>query len=196
MPIHVPGKRNKGNNPAKRNAVAVLNITAMVDMFTVLTVFLLQNYATTNQVLPLDESVDLPQAREVKELKPSNVVVLDKDGVTLNNVKICDFNTVKGQQDWLVKPLADNLQKLIQEGDAKKASLGNKIKEAVTQAKGSAQKQDDGDDFRKITVQADRTIDFLTVKKIMYTVTEAGVQEINFAVLKKPGDSGPPKAGI
>lgn len=188
MPIHVPGN-HKGGNPARRNAVAVLNITAMVDMFTVLTVFLLQNYATTNQVLPLDETVDLPQAQEVKELKPSNVVVLDKNGLSLNNVKITDFRSVQEQQDWLVKPLAESLQKMIQEGDAKKASLGNKIREAVSQGKGQA--KDDGDDYRKITVQADKTIDFLTVKKVMFTVTEAGVQEINFAVLKKPGDSNP-----
>ena len=45
------------------------------------------------------------------------------------------------------------------------------------------------DDFLKLTIQADKTVDFLSVKKIMYTVTEAGIQEINFAVLKKPEDS-------
>src|SRR5580698_4066266 len=104
MAIFAPGKRGHGRfnrvNAAKRNAVAVLQITAMVDMFTVMTVFLLQNYATTNQVLPLDESVNLPQAQEVKELRPSNVVVLTKDGVSLNNTKVADFRTVKEQEDW------------------------------------------------------------------------------------------------
>lgn len=189
MAIYKPGKRDKhGANPARREAVAVLNITAMVDMFTVLTVFLLQNYASTNQILPLDENVNLPQAHETKELKPSNVVVLTNDGVSLNNVKVADFRTVKEQQDWLVKPLEEQIQQLIKDGDAKKASLGNKIRDAVSQAKGAVP-QDDTDDYRKITVQADKTIDFLTVKKIMYTVTEAGVQEINFAVVKK-GDTG------
>ena len=41
MPIHVPGKRNKRNKKVggKRSAVAVLQLTAMVDMFTVLAVF-------------------------------------------------------------------------------------------------------------------------------------------------------------
>ena len=37
--------------------------------------------------------------------------------------------------------------------------------------------------FRRVTVQADKKIDFLTIKKIMYTVTEAGAEEINFAVI-------------
>ena len=33
-------------------------------------------------------------------------------------------------------------------------------------------------------------IDFLTVKKVMFTVTEAGVHEINFAVIKKDSEVG------
>lgn len=189
MPIYVPGKRDRkgGHKSTKREAVAVLQLTAMVDMFTVLTVFLLQNYATTNQVLPLEENVDLPSAHEVKELKPSNVVVISPDGLSLNNVKIADFRTVKEQQDWMIKPLAQNLAQLIKDGEARKQSLPTKIRDAVSEAKGN--KAQEADDFRKITVQADRNIDFLTVKKVMFTVTEAGVQEINFAVLKKPKDA-------
>jgi biopolymer transport protein ExbD len=41
----------------------------------------------------------------------------------------------------------------------------------------------------KMTLQADKDIDFLSIKKVLYTLTEAGVQEINFAVIKvKPED--------
>ena len=195
MAIHVPGNRRGAANPAKRNAVMVLNITAMVDMFTVLTVFLLQNYASTNQVLPLVDNVDLPKAHETKELKPSNVVVLSADGIVINNVKVADFRTVKEQQDWMIKPLSDSVEQLIKDGDARKLTLQNKIRDAVSQAKGLPAKDAETDDYRKITIQADRSVDFLTVKKIMYTVTEAGIQEINFAVLKQPNeDAGAAKA--
>jgi biopolymer transport protein ExbD len=193
MAIYKPGKRDKhGANPARRDAVMVLNITAMVDMFTVLTVFLLQNYATTNQVLPLDESVNLPQAHETKELKPSTVVVLTTEGVSLGNEKLADFRTIKEQQDWLIKPLAEKIQQLIKDGDARKGSLGNKIRDAVSQAKNpnGTPAASEPDEYRKVTVQADKTIDFLTVKKVMFTVTEAGMQEINFAVIKKPNEGG------
>jgi biopolymer transport protein ExbD len=40
------------------------------------------------------------------------------------------------------------------------------------------------EDFRRVTVQADKVIDAGTVKKVMYTLTEAGASEINFAVLR------------
>lgn len=192
MPIHVPGKRNRRGKmkTGKRSAVATLNMTAMVDMFTVLCVFLLQNYATTNQVLPMPEKVDLPSAHEVKELKPSNVVVVSPDGIVLNNIKVAEFRSVKEQEDWIIKALQETLQKSIQDGEAKKQSLGSQLRDAVNEAK-QVPKNAEPDEFRKLTIQADRNVDFLTIKKVMFTVTEAGIQEINFAVMKKTPESKP-----
>lgn len=188
MAIYVPGKRNRHGRAGggRRSAVVALNMTAMVDMFTVLCVFLLQNYATTNQVLPMPDKVQLPAAHEVKELKPSNVVIIGEDGILLNNTKVAEFRAVKEQEDWTIKPLQDLLEKTVQEGRTRKGTLGNQIRDAVQQAKGAAGKPvDDVEDFEKITIQSDKTVDFLTVKKVMFTVTEAGMKEINFAVLKK-----------
>jgi len=186
MAIHVPGKRNRHGKlgGGRRSAVAHLNMTAMVDMFTVLCVFLLQNYATTNQILPLPDKVDLPAAHETKELKPSNVVIIAEDGILLNNVKVAEFKDVKESQDWMIKPLQEFLVKAVQEAEAKKRTLGNQLRTAVNEAK-QMPKAEDSDDHLKITVQADKKVDFLTVKKIMYTVTNSGMREINFAVIKK-----------
>lgn len=195
MAIRVPGKRDRGGHQksSKRDAVAVLQLTAMVDMFTVLCVFLLQNYATTNQVLPIDENVALPQAREVKELKPSNVVVISEKGIMFNSTKVAEFDAVKSQEDWMVQPLMAELAKAIEKGEQDKRSFGSKIKGAVNQktdVNGDGSKEDiPTDEFRRVTVQADKKVDFLTVKKIMYTATEAGIIEINFAVLKAAGES-------
>lgn len=190
MPIHVPGYRSRHGKKGggKRSAVVALNMTAMVDMFTVLCVFLLQNYATTNQVLPMPEKVDLPAAQEVKELQPSNVVMIAEDGIMLNNVKVAEFRTVKEQPDLEIAGLADLLKKTIEAGEAKKRTLGNQLRTAVNDAK-QIPKTTEIDEFRKITVQSDKNVDFLTVKKVMFTVTEAGMQEINFAVLKKPEEA-------
>lgn len=191
MAIYAPGRRHgKKAIKGKRNAIVALNMTAMVDMFTVLCVFLLQNYATTNQVLPMPDKVLLPMAKEVKELKPSQVVIIAEDGIMLNNTRVTDFKAVKAQEDWLIKPLADLLDKVIQEGEAKKKTLGSQIRTAVKDAKtkkgpGDPKEEKEVDEFRKITIQSDKMVDFLTVKKIMYTVTESGMYEINFAVMKK-----------
>ncbi|MCB0390525.1 MAG: biopolymer transporter ExbD [Bdellovibrionales bacterium] len=188
MPIYIPGKRDHRNRrvgATKRSAVAVLSLTAMVDMFTVLAVFLLQNYATTNQILYLPEKVELPQASAVKELKPSNVVIVSKDGIFLNETKIVPYLEVKEASDWKINPLVDGVKKLIKDGEEEKKKLSSRIKQAVNEARKNEPEVEEIDKFRKMTIQADQMIDFLTVKKVMYTVTEAGVIEINFAVLKK-----------
>lgn len=190
MAIRVPGIRHRrgGARSSKRSAVAVLQLTAMVDMFTVMVVFLLQNYATTNQVLPISDKVSLPSAMEVRELKPSNVVVISEDGISFNNKIVASIADLNAAEDWLLPSLEKAILEVIRLGNEKKNSIGQKIREAVNEAKTGPQQDEEIDDFLKLTIQADKTVDFLSVKKIMYTVTEAGVQEINFAVLKKPED--------
>jgi biopolymer transport protein ExbD len=155
----------------------------MVDMFTVLCVFLLQNYATTNQVLSMPEAVALPPAHETKELKPSTVVVVSVDGIVVNNIKVAEFRTVKEQEDWIVQPLAEVLKKTVEDGERTKQTVGSQLRDAVNDAK-QLPKPTETDEFRKLTIQADKNIDFLTVKKIMFTANESGIQEINFAVVK------------
>ena len=101
MPIHVPGyrtHRSKKITSTKRNVVAVLQLTAMVDLFTVLVVFLLQNYASTNQILPISETIILPKATATKRLVPSFVVVLSKDKLTFNGKDLENFSQIKNQK--------------------------------------------------------------------------------------------------
>lgn len=191
MAIYVPGLRHKGKaSGGGRSAVVALNMTAMVDMFTVMCVFLLQNYATTNQVLPMPDKVNLPKAHEVKDLKPSNVVIIGQDGVMLNNFKVAEYRAIKEQEDWMIQTLMDQLKKAVEEGEKKKKSVGSQIRNAVSSAKkGDKPAEEEIDEFRKITIQSDKDIEFLTVKKVMYTVTEAGMKEINFAVMKNDSKS-------
>ncbi|MGE4131069.1 MAG: ExbD/TolR family protein [Bdellovibrionales bacterium] len=193
MAIYVPGLRKRGHHGGgggKRSAVVALNMTAMVDMFTVMCVFLLQNYATTNQVLPMPDKVDLPAAHEVKELLPANVVIIGEDGIMLNNLRVADFRTVKEQEDWTIQPLLENLKKSVEEAEASSKSVGNQIKKAVNKAK-SDKEEPEIPDYMRITIQSDKNVDFLTVKKVMFTVTEAGMKEINFAVIKREGEAKP-----
>lgn len=189
MPIHVPGRRDRHHKlkgGGKRSVVAILSLTAMVDMFTVLVVFLLQNYATTGQVIEIPEGVDLPTAAQVKELKPTGVVIIGKNDVKVNNTTVIDLDSVKAQQDWMVEPLRAEVEKLIAAGEKNKVALTSQLRDAVDRIKnGDKVANPETDEFRRMTIQADKTLDFLTLKKIMYTVTEAGVFEINFAVLKE-----------
>ena len=76
---------------------------------------------------------------------------------------------------------------MIEEGELAKKSIANKIKDAVNNRDGNAKPVID--DFRKVTIQADKKAIYGTVRKVMFAVTNAGIYEINFAVIKT-SDSG------
>lgn len=189
MPIQRPGERYRyhrilNRKKGKRSLTAILSLTAMVDMFTVLAIFLLQNYNVKDFIVYTPKEVILPKAQSTKELKPAFVITVSKKEILLDKTAVASFAEVQSQQDWLIKSLYDQLQQgLIKSKQEFLGKLQNKIKTAVEDARG--EKDEDPFAWKKITIQSDKDIDFLTVKKIMYTVTEAGAGEINFAVIKK-----------
>jgi biopolymer transport protein ExbD len=194
MAIQVPGQRDRHGRKAgaKRSVVAVLSLTAMVDLFTVLVVFLLQNYATTGEILDIPEGVKLPDAAEVKNLKPANVIIVSNKEVKLNNITVATLQEVKGMEDWEVPKLKLQIEEAIKQGEEDKKKIGQQLKSAVEKIKiGDKATEEEIDEFRRITIQADEKTDFLTLKKVMYTATESGIFEINFAVLKRAEEPVP-----
>lgn len=187
MPIYAPGLRDRHNRPrrgGKRSIVAMLPLTAMVDMFTVLAVFLLQNYQTTGEVIELRDDVKLPKASQTKELKPANVVMVSPKEITLDKIKVIDIAQVRSQVDWEIPFLATTILAKFKTLEENRKLLGlEKVKQAIDQNKPESQREKP-EDLRRVTVQADKSIDFLTIKKVMYTLYQAGASEINFAVLK------------
>ncbi len=194
MAIHRPGERHRYHNilskrKGKRGVTAVLSLTAMVDMFTVLVIFLLQNYNATGEILYIPKEVTLPKASTVKELKPAFVVTISNKEILLDKNVVATFEEVRANNDdWMIKRLHDELQTALQKAQVEQESkLQNQIRDAVDTTRG--QKEQDPNAWKKVTIQADKGVDFLTVKKVMYTVTEAGAGEINFAVTKNSQDS-------
>lgn len=188
MAIFKPGQRFRYHNilskrGGKRNLTPILSLTAMVDMFTVLVIFLLQNYNATGEILHIPKEVVLPQASAVRELKPAHVVTISNKEILLDTKVVATFEEVKGAEDWMINNLRTELVTAMAKSKAEaEGRLQNKIRGVVDNVKG--QPEEEKEPWSKITVQCDKGIDFGTVKKVMYTVTEAGASEINFAVMK------------
>ena len=192
MAIYKPGERHRNHNilkrrKGKRGIVAMLSLTAMVDMFTVLVIFLLQNFSGQEQMLILHKNLQLPEASSTKDLKPAFVVVVTNKEIFLDKTVVATFTDVKTQKEWMIQKLFDEMKTGLQRAkDENNALIGKKIKDAVDQAVQNP--KDDPNGWNKVTIEADKNVDILTVKKVMYTVTEAGAGEINFAVTKKPNE--------
>lgn len=193
MAIFRPGERHRYHNilkkqKNKRGVTAVLSLTAMVDMFTVLVIFLLQNFSATGEILYIPKEVMLPKANRVNELKPSVVVTVSAKEVLIDRTPVATFAEVEEAKDWVIPNLRDQVRVILEKAKLdQEAKLQNKIRTAVDKTLGKDE-DEDPNAWRKVTLQADKDIDYLTLKKIMYSIYEAGGGPINFAVAKKSDD--------
>lgn len=189
MAIFRPGQRHRNHNILKRrgnkrSVTAILSLTAMVDMFTVLAVFLLQNYNTTGEILYIPKEVTLPKANRVIDLKPSLVVTISPKELLIDNTRVASFEEVRDSKSWVIPSLRDQARIFLEKAKAdQEAKLQSKLSKVVSKTLGD--EPVDLNAWKKVTIQADKTIDFLTLKKIMYSVYEAGGGPINFAVSKE-----------
>lgn len=185
MAIHEPGvkfrhSRLLSKHGKGRDVTVVLSLTAMVDMFTVLVIFLLQNYNATGEVLYIPKEVTLPKAESIKELKPSHVVTVSNKEILLDKDVVAKFGDITEQKDWMIPVLEQKLKDAMAKTEAEERDkMSRKLKMAIDKV------VLDPKELRKVTIQADKGVTFLTLKKVMYTVTEAGASEINFAVTKQ-----------
>lgn len=187
MAIYKPGEKFRyhrllSRRGSKRGITAELDLTAMVDMFTVLVVFLLQNFNATGEVIFIPKEVTLPKAESTKELTPATVVTISNKEILIGDRAILSFEEVKNQVDWNIPKLQEEVKFALEKAKIEQETkLQNQVKNAVDKIKG--QEVEDRS-WSKVTIQADKGIDFLTIKKVLSTVTEAGAGEISFAVTK------------
>ena len=189
MAIYRPGQRHRNHNILKRRAskravTVVLSLTAMVDMFTVLAVFLLQNYNTTGEILYIPKEVTLPKASRVIELAPSLVITISNKEILIDKTHVATFEEVKNSTSWVIPKLRDQTRDFLEKvKNEQEAKLQSKLEKVVNNTLRNESK--DPNAWKKVTIQADKSIDYLTLKKIMYSIYEAGGGPLNFAVAKE-----------
>lgn len=183
MAIYIPGKRDRHGKLAgmKQRAVVNLSLTALIDMFVILVIFLLQSYKSTGEIIQIPKGVELPKAGQTKELRPAHIVTLTQEEVLFDKDVVGRLEDIKNQKDWMIPAL----RAMVVEAMARdEQTLKSRIKNALPGQKPETDQNAalTEENKRKITISADKKTDFLTIKKIMYTVSEAGMSEINFAV--------------
>ena len=149
-----------------RNRVRVtkMNLTSLMDVFTILVFFLLVNSANT-EVLETPKQITLPDS--VVEQKPRETVVIFVSP---------DQVTVQGEVVVRVEDILTTNQQNI-------AAIGERLAELSKNVIGLRTRQ--VAESQEVTILADRTVPFTVVKKVMSTCTSQGYGQISLAVLQK-----------
>jgi biopolymer transport protein ExbD len=177
MPIVIPGKR-----PAKRfekskilggkisrgrkGTNAELNVVPMVDMMTLLVIFLLQQFSTTGEVLYMQKDIKLPSAQhgQINEIAP--VVAVSAEQVVVTGVKVADVRELDQDPGYLNIPALEE-------------RLRDEKKKWEFIHQNDPEKKWDG----LVNIQADKAVPFRIVKRVMYSCGVAGYFNVNFAAM-------------
>ena len=90
---------------------AELNLTSMVDMLTILVVFLLQTFSASGELLTVSKNITLPEAVNFRDLEQAPIIAVSRDSVTLNGDPKADSQELSRENtvDWKIPQLHDDL---------------------------------------------------------------------------------------
>ena len=180
MPIVTPGKR-----PAKRfeksrilggkmvkgrkGTNAELNVVPMVDMMTMLVIFLLQQFSSTGEVLYMQKDIKLPDARHGQQIEVAPVIAISAEQVVVSGQKVAVVGEVERDPSQIITLLVEKLR------DEKKKW------DFIHQNDADREKAWKGD----VNVQADVKVPFRIVRRVMASAAEAGYGSVNLAALEE-----------
>lgn len=158
----LPGLRRRQSHKGK-NSEAGLSLTPMIDIFSILVIFLLMNFSTTGEIFFINKNIKLPPAKNTNPLESRPLL-----SIVGNNVVFEMENKV-----GLPTRIEESLDQLHQ------------LKLSLEQLKNRHQKLHPNQSFKgDINIQADESANFGNVKKVLRVLTEKGWTAISFATRK------------
>jgi biopolymer transport protein ExbD len=152
--------RRMARHHGRHKMVATLNLTSLMDIFTILLIFLLVNNNNAAK-LPEDQDIQLPEST-AQEL-PNDVLIIQVSAtnVIIDGRKIADTQAVRAQEERTVDALVEELK--------------YRASRALAM---------DVEEEREVMIQADRDVPYAVIKKLMRSCMETPYTKVAFAVLK------------
>lgn len=187
MPIVTPGKRpcarlqkskvfgKKGGFGKKHGGYASLNLTPMVDMFTIIVIYLIQNFSSDGDILYMSKDIQLPNITAQMKLERAPVVSVSAESVSLDGSRVIDVADLTRDETWNIPAL----------------------EEAMREARKKIEASSDafrGDGFKGVVnIQVDKAVQFKVLKKVMFACNQAGFGNVSFAGYTVTAGATPPK---
>lgn len=163
-------RRQRYKPEIKKNTTFALNITSMTDMFTIMLVFLLQTFSTSDVEITPVNGLRLPASNSTSNPVEGIKISISKELIqigdkTLAHVKNqqVDNNDIDPKDKNFIPKLFQALEEISKVND--RAALKAAIKEG------------------RILLQADESLPYQTIKKIMYTSSMAGFPQLKLVTV-------------
>ncbi len=146
-----------------------LNITSMMDMFTIILVFLLKSFSTEGQLVTPAEGLTLPSSTVEQHAKPGLSIKVSDDRILVEDKLVLKgegFEEAVKQQGFLIDKLERVLKRYAEEGKKSSDMYGEEFS-------------------GEITIQGDVTVPYRTLVRVIYTCGQAGFPKTNLIVYRE-----------
>jgi biopolymer transport protein ExbD len=169
-------RRARRRARAKAEEISELNITAMMDMMTIILVFLLKSYSASSLNVNLSDQLKIPQS--TTQVQPQDNINVT---ISLREVAVNDRRAVRTENGLI--PAADK------EGGKPDAfyvgAIHDALKKEVDKQKYIAQYNSRQPFTGRVNIIADRRIPYRTVMEVLYTAGQTELGEYKFMVMKQ-----------
>jgi len=151
-----------------------LMITSMMDMFTIILVFLLKSYSAEGSILTNADNLVLPNSISKKKPKEVNLQVqITHDMILVDNQPVA--------------PTEDARRIPLENPDPIVIKLQEKLAACFTQEEEMVKMGALNEVSGKVIVQMDKNLEFDILYKVMNTCGKVGYNKMNFAVMEREG---------
>ena len=149
-----------------RNRVKItkMNLTSLMDVFTILVFFLLVNSGSV-EVMEAPKEMTLPESRIEAKPRETVVIFISRDEVTVQGESVVLVSEIQNANGQDIAPIGERLE------EVSESIIGLRT-QIVAESK-------------EVTILADRSVPFNVIKKVMSTCTSRGFERISLAVLQK-----------
>ncbi len=159
IPSHI---KKHDTNPGKVR----LNLTSMMDMFTIILVFLLKTYSTDGMLIQPSEYLTLPTSTIEKSPEVALDLVISKEWIMVNHEPVVTVSEVLAFEGLIVQSLKEKLEVYAREAKRMEELYGTKFS-------------------GKVTIQGDKEIPYQLLVKVMATCGKSDYPNMRLVVYKK-----------
>ena len=141
-----------------------MNLTSLMDVFTILVFFLLVNSGSV-EVLDAPKDVTLPESRVEAKPRETVVIFISPEDVLVQGVLAARVSEILEGKENALDPIAARL-----------AELKGSVIGTSTLAVSTSQ---------EVTILADKSVPFTVIKTVMSTCTGEGFEDVSLAVTQK-----------
>ena len=146
----------------KARGVIMPQLTSLVDVMTILLVFLLKSFSVEGNIVTPSADLELPVSTSKARPEPVATIEITRAMVMAEGEAVADVGSFAESDSMLIPELYAYMQDVSARAQTEKSA-------------------------REVMIQSDRTVAFNVVKRVMYTCTRAGFLDFSVLVVMAEG---------